>query len=56
MGFVKNLVSKSNLPWCVIGDFNDMMFMDEKRGGGENILVIYWMGLLQQYMIVVYVI
>lgn len=22
--------------WCVIGDFNDMMYSDEKRGGREQ--------------------
>lgn len=27
---------KSNLPWCLIGDFNDMMYIDEKRGGREH--------------------
>ncbi|XP_074350142.1 uncharacterized protein LOC141689683 [Apium graveolens] len=27
-----SLAARSNLPWCVIGDFNDMMFVDKKRG------------------------
>ncbi|XP_074360553.1 uncharacterized protein LOC141700766 [Apium graveolens] len=27
------LTGKSSLPWCIIGDFNDLMVMDEKRGG-----------------------
>lgn len=26
---LKDLVGRSNLPWCVIGDFNDMMSADE---------------------------
>ncbi|KAK1354012.1 hypothetical protein POM88_047268 [Heracleum sosnowskyi] len=30
---LRELASRSNLPWCVIGDFNDMMFVNEKRGG-----------------------
>lgn len=28
-----NLASRSSLSWCVIGDFNDMVCTDEKRGG-----------------------
>ncbi|XP_074327915.1 uncharacterized protein LOC141665830 [Apium graveolens] len=28
-----DLAGRSTLPWCVIGDFNDMLFVDEKRGG-----------------------
>ncbi|XP_074378461.1 uncharacterized protein LOC141719998 [Apium graveolens] len=30
---IRDLARKSNLPWCIIGDFNDMMSADEKRGG-----------------------
>lgn len=26
------MASKSALPWCIIGDFNELMFGDEKRG------------------------
>lgn len=33
---LKYLASKSNLPWCILGDFNDMMYRDEKRGGREH--------------------
>lgn len=33
---LRSLATKSNLPWCVIGDFSDMMFIDEKRGGREH--------------------
>lgn len=28
-----DLATKSSLAWCVIGDFNDMMFVHEKAGG-----------------------
>ncbi|XP_074362148.1 uncharacterized protein LOC141702349, partial [Apium graveolens] len=24
---------RSDLPWCIIGDFNDLLFTDEKQGG-----------------------
>lgn len=34
---LKNLDGKSDLPWCVIGDFNDMMYIHEKRGGKEHL-------------------
>lgn len=27
---LRMLAEISNLPWCVIGDFNDLMFDDEK--------------------------
>ncbi|XP_074351494.1 uncharacterized protein LOC141690607 [Apium graveolens] len=30
---LRELANKSDLPWCIIGDFNDMMSTDEKRGG-----------------------
>ncbi|XP_074336019.1 uncharacterized protein LOC141673184 [Apium graveolens] len=30
---LKELARKFVLPWCIIGDFNDMMYEDEKRGG-----------------------
>lgn len=30
---LRSLAASSNSPWCVVGDFNDMMFVDEKRGG-----------------------
>ncbi|XP_074374181.1 uncharacterized protein LOC141714567 [Apium graveolens] len=36
------LALKSQLPWCVLGDFNDMQFSFEKRGGRpqpNNLLV-----------------
>ncbi|KAL8116071.1 hypothetical protein AgCh_022528 [Apium graveolens] len=35
-GMLLNLRERSNLPWCVIGDFNDMMYEDEKRGGNKQ--------------------
>lgn len=28
-----NLAERSNLPWCIIDDFNDIMALNEKRGG-----------------------
>lgn len=31
-----NLAAKSELPWCVISDFNDLMFAAEKRGGRRH--------------------
>ncbi|XP_074337776.1 uncharacterized protein LOC141674973 [Apium graveolens] len=30
---LRGLADESNLPWCVVGDFNEMMFAHEKRGG-----------------------
>ena len=24
------------LPWCIIGDFNDIMYAEEKRGGHDR--------------------
>ncbi|KAL8106281.1 hypothetical protein AgCh_029900 [Apium graveolens] len=30
---IRNLCSRSMLPWCLIGDFNDLIFAEEKQGG-----------------------
>lgn len=30
---IRMLSQKSALPWCIIGDFNDLMSISEKRGG-----------------------
>ncbi|WOH11566.1 hypothetical protein DCAR_0831055 [Daucus carota subsp. sativus] len=30
---LRDLANKSSLPWCVLGDFNDMLFEFEKKGG-----------------------
>ncbi|XP_074369831.1 uncharacterized protein LOC141711338 [Apium graveolens] len=30
---IKELSHRSDLPWCIAGDFNDMVSSDEKRGG-----------------------
>lgn len=30
---IRSLSEASALPWCIIGDFNDLMSMDEKEGG-----------------------
>lgn len=29
---LRDLAGKSSLPWCIIGDFNDIMAVEEKRG------------------------
>ncbi|XP_074323202.1 uncharacterized protein LOC141660140 [Apium graveolens] len=33
---LRNLASRSNLTWCVIGDFNNTMSLDEKRRGQRH--------------------
>lgn len=33
---LQNLAARSSLPWCVIGDFNDMVVDGEKRGGRRH--------------------
>ncbi|KAL8133796.1 hypothetical protein AgCh_009020 [Apium graveolens] len=30
---IRNLGTQSQLPWCIIGDFNDIMYEHEKKGG-----------------------
>lgn len=30
---IRNLAERSSLSWCIIGDFNDLMFAEEKRWG-----------------------
>lgn len=30
---IRELAGRSSLPWCIIGDFNDIMTTEEKRGG-----------------------
>lgn len=30
---IRNLSVASTIPWCIIGDFNDMVSVEEKRGG-----------------------
>jgi len=34
--FLKNLAGTSSLPWCVIGDFNDILSSEEKKGRSER--------------------
>lgn len=33
---MRNLASESQLLWCIIGDFNDMMYAHEKQGGRRH--------------------
>lgn len=33
---LRTLAMDNSLPWCIIGDFNDLLFNDDKRGGVEN--------------------
>ncbi|XP_074326720.1 uncharacterized protein LOC141664667 [Apium graveolens] len=33
---IRILSNKSSLPWCMIGDYNDLMFDSEKRGGRNH--------------------
>ncbi|XP_074352795.1 uncharacterized protein LOC141691947 [Apium graveolens] len=30
---IRSLAERSSIPWCLIGDFNDMVAANEKRGG-----------------------
>lgn len=34
---IRDLASRSSIPWCIIGDFNDMMFAHEKTGGQRHL-------------------
>jgi len=34
--FLRQLANVSNLPWCIIGDFNDILSLDEKKGNNER--------------------
>ncbi|XP_031120872.1 uncharacterized protein LOC116024110 [Ipomoea triloba] len=33
---LRSLVDRSTLPWVVLGDFNDLLFQHEKRGGNPH--------------------
>lgn len=30
--FIRQLASNSILPWCIFGDFNDLLYSSDKRG------------------------
>lgn len=30
--FIKFLAGKSSMPWCILGDFNDMLYTSDKKG------------------------
>ncbi|MCH83495.1 endonuclease/exonuclease/phosphatase family protein [Trifolium medium] len=32
----RSLAQDITLPWCIMGDFNDMLFAEDKRGGSEQ--------------------
>lgn len=34
---LRNLAGASSLPWCVFGDFNDILSSDEKKGRSERV-------------------
>lgn len=34
---IRNLASMSSLPWCIIGDFNDMLKISDKKGRVEHL-------------------
>jgi hypothetical protein len=33
---LRHLAQDTSLPWCIIGDFNDMLSADDKRGGNDQ--------------------
>lgn len=33
---IRNLAAESQLPWCIIGDFNYVMYSHEKQGGRRH--------------------
>ncbi|CAJ2669983.1 unnamed protein product [Trifolium pratense] len=34
--FIRRLAQDSHLPWCIIGDFNDILSVNEKKGRNER--------------------
>lgn len=33
---IRSISDLPSMPWCIIGDFNDMLATEEKRGGGYH--------------------
>lgn len=33
---IRDLSAASSLPWCIIGDYNELISMEEKRGGQRH--------------------
>lgn len=38
LGVTTGLAENSTLSWCILGDFNDMMMADDKRGGYAQLI------------------
>ncbi|GAU47271.1 hypothetical protein TSUD_280940 [Trifolium subterraneum] len=38
---LRDLASMSSDPWCIIGDFNDLLSSEDKRGGPERLSWLY---------------
>lgn len=34
--FIRQLASVSQLPWCIIGDFNDLLYPSDKEGSVDH--------------------
>ena len=34
---IRNLSSRSSLPWCLMGDFNEILSFEDKKGGASSL-------------------